>query len=132
LRERWGLTIAETGWLTTVVQLGFVAGTACATGAQPRRRDPGAPLLPGLGAAGRARELPRWSWSPVYTAALASRFMTGFFLAGVYPPAMKMISTWFRSLRGLAIGTVVGALTVGKATPYLVHAANACAWSRRV
>src|SRR5262249_6954847 len=39
-----------------------------------------------------------------------------------YPPAMKMASTWFRSRRGLAIGTVVGALTVGKATPYLVHA----------
>jgi sugar phosphate permease len=35
---------------------------------------------------------------------------------------MKMASTWFRARRGLAIGTVVGALTVGKATPYLVHA----------
>src|SRR5262249_17395702 len=49
-------------------------------------------------------------------------FATGLFLAGVYPPAMKMVSTWFRARRGLAIGTVVGALTVGKATPYLVHA----------
>jgi MFS family permease len=35
---------------------------------------------------------------------------------------MKMIATWFRSRRGLAVGTIVGALTVGKATPYLVHA----------
>jgi hypothetical protein len=35
---------------------------------------------------------------------------------------MKMAATWFRTRRGLAIGTVVGALTVGKATPYLVHA----------
>jgi MFS family permease len=35
---------------------------------------------------------------------------------------MKMASTWFRARRGLAIGTVVGALTIGKATPYLVHA----------
>ncbi|OYV67864.1 MAG: hypothetical protein B7Z72_09160, partial [Gemmatimonadetes bacterium 21-71-4] len=50
------------------------------------------------------------------------RLATGFALAGVYPPAMKMISTWFRSQRGLGIGTVVGALTVGKASPYLVHA----------
>jgi hypothetical protein len=33
-----------------------------------------------------------------------------------------MISTWFRSGRGLAIGTVVGALTVGKAMPYLLKA----------
>jgi sugar phosphate permease len=37
---------------------------------------------------------------------------------------MKMISTWFSSDRGLAIGAVVGALTVGKAIPYLVHAAG--------
>ena len=55
-----------------------------------------------------------------YEGALVLRFLTGFFLAGVYPPAMKMIATWFRSARGLAIGTVVGALTVGKATPYLL------------
>jgi MFS family permease len=50
------------------------------------------------------------------------RFLTGFFLAGVYPPAMKMTATWFRSQRGLAIGVIVGALTVGKSIPYLVRA----------
>ncbi|MEO1365746.1 MAG: MFS transporter, partial [Acidobacteriota bacterium] len=33
-----------------------------------------------------------------------------------------MAATWFRSARGLAIGTVVGALIVGKATPYLILA----------
>jgi MFS family permease len=43
-------------------------------------------------------------------------------LAGVYPPAMKMAATWFRHRRGLAIGIVVGALTIGKAVPYLVDA----------
>jgi nitrate/nitrite transporter NarK len=35
---------------------------------------------------------------------------------------MKMAATWFRSARGLAIGAIVGALTVGKASPYLVEA----------
>jgi len=54
--------------------------------------------------------------------ALALRFATGFCLAAVYPPAMKMTATWFRSQRGLAIGVIVGALTVGKAVPYLVRA----------
>jgi MFS family permease len=54
--------------------------------------------------------------------AVASRFACGACLAGVYPPAMKMIATWFRSARGMAVGTIVGALTIGKATPYLVHA----------
>ena len=42
-----------------------------------------------------------------FPAVLATRFLTGFFLAGVYPPAMKMIATWFRAFRGLAIGVLV-------------------------
>ena len=41
---------------------------------------------------------------------------------------MKMAATWFRSARGLAIGTIVGALTVGKAMPYLVKAFRRRAW----
>ena len=41
-----------------------------------------------------------------YESALVSRFVTGAFLAGVYPPAMKMVATWFRRGRGLAVGTV--------------------------
>jgi MFS family permease len=123
LSERWGLSISQAGWLTTVVQLGFVAGTACAATLNladlvpARRYFAIAALLAALANASLIAV-------PGYAAALGSRFLTGFFLAGVYPPAMKMIATWFRSLRGLAIGTVVGALTVGKATPYLVHATS--------
>jgi MFS family permease len=71
-----------------------------------------------LGAAANAAILA----APGYRSALVLRFLTGFFLAGVYPPAMKMTATWFRSQRGLAIGVIVGALTIGKATPYLVRA----------
>ena len=71
-----------------------------------------------LGAAANAALV----WAPGFEAALACRFLIGFCLAGVYPPAMKMVATWFRSYRGLAIGTVVGALTIGETTPYLVHA----------
>jgi MFS family permease len=59
---------------------------------------------------------------PGYEAALGARFLTGMFIAGVYPPGMKMVATWFRSARGFAIGTFVGALTVGKALPYLLKA----------
>jgi MFS family permease len=59
---------------------------------------------------------------PGYELALGARFLTGVFLAGVYPPGMKMVATWFRSARGFAIGTFVGALTVGKALPYLIKA----------
>jgi MFS family permease len=121
LRQLWGLDAGQAGWLTTVVQLGFVAGTASAAILNlpdliPSRTWFTACAL--LAATVNAALL----LAPGFRAALVLRFLTGLFLAGVYPPVMKMISTWFRSGRGLAIGTVVGALTVGKAMPYLVNA----------
>jgi MFS family permease len=121
LGTRWNLSTSEIGWLTSVVQLGFVIGTATSALLNladiiPSRRLFATSAL--LGATANALLL----LAPSYAAALVCRFATGFALAGVYPPAMKMISTWFRSARGLAVGTIVGALTVGKATPYLVHA----------
>lgn len=121
LAARWSLSTTETAWLTTIVQLGFVCGTAAAAllnlaDVIPSKTYFAVAAL--IGAAANAGV----TWSGSYPVALTMRFMTGAALAGVYPPAMKMAATWFRSRRGLAIGTVVGALTVGKATPYLVHA----------
>ncbi len=121
LRTRWGLDPEQVGWLTGVVQLGFVAGTALAAFFNladlwpSRAYFAGAALLAGLAnlALLAARD---------HASALVTRFFTGFFLAGVYPSAMKMAATWFRSWRGLAIGVVVGALSLGKGLPYLAHA----------
>lgn len=123
LQVRWGLTAAQAAWLTALVQLGFVAGTATAALLNLADLWPSRAYFAvcALGAAAANAAL---LVVPGYGAALAARFLTGLFLAGVYPPAMKMIATWFRSARGLAIGTVVGALTVGKATPYLLKAAG--------
>ena len=116
----WNLSADEAGWLSTIVQLGFVAGTAAS--AFLNLPDILAPrLLFGGSAALVAAANAALTLTSSYPAALASRFMTGFFLAGVYPPAMKMVSTWFRAGRGLAIGTLVGSLVVGKATPWLAH-----------
>jgi MFS family permease len=118
---RLGVGADRAIWLTTVVQLGFVFGTAGAAifnlaDIIPSRRYFAIAAI--FGAAVNAALIATHG----YAVALGLRFLTGFALAGVYPPAMKMASTWFRSRRGLAIGVVVGALTVGKATPYLVHA----------
>ena len=121
LQERWSLSGSQVGWLTTAVQLGFVAGTAViavlnlADILQSRVLFAVSALL---GAGCNAALLLVDGFTP----AIATRFACGFCLAGVYPPAMKMIATWFKSRRGFAVGTIVGALTVGKATPYLIHA----------
>ena len=53
---------------------------------------------------------------------LLARAATGIALAGVYPPALKLVSTWFANERGLALGVVIGALTLGSASPHLVRA----------
>ena len=53
--------------------------------------------------------------------AYALRFATGLFLAGVYPTGLKVMAGWFRQGRGMAMGLMVGALTVGSASPHLVR-----------
>jgi MFS family permease len=121
LGARWSLSASQLGWLTAVVQLGFVLGTATIAvlnlaDVVPSKRLFAASAV--VGAAANAMLLRVNS----YEMALVCRLITGFALAGVYPPTMKMISTWFRAQRGLAVGSIVGALTVGKAGPYLVHA----------
>lgn len=121
LRAEWSLTDSQVAWLTTAVQLGFVAGTALSAllnlaDIVPARTFFAAAAL--LGAVANA-----WmAFTPSLSGAIASRALAGACLAGVYPPAMKMAATWFRDRRGLAVGTIVGALTVGKAGPYLVSA----------
>jgi MFS family permease len=119
--EQWSLSASEAGWLSTVVQVGFVVGTAVAALLNLADTLPSRTYFAGAAFAGAIVNAALLI-APGYGSALALRFLTGACLAGVYPPAMKMIATWFQSRRGFAIGTVVGALTAGKATPYLVHA----------
>jgi MFS family permease len=54
--------------------------------------------------------------------AIFLRILTGIFLAGVYPVGMKIMATWTREDRGLGIGLLVGALTLGSAAPHLIQA----------
>ena len=121
LGARWDLSPGQVGWLATAVNLGFVGGTAVAALLnladifRSRAYFAVAAVLAALANAAVVA-------APGFAVAVGLRFATGFLLAGVYPPAMKMAATWFRSARGLAIGTIVGALTVGKAMPYLVKA----------
>jgi MFS family permease len=121
LAALWDLDTGAAASLTTAVQIGFVAGTALA--ALLNLAD----LVPARTYVAASAVLAALANAALVLAggpetALLSRFLTGFFLAGVYPPAMKMAATWFRASRGLAIGVIVGALTVGKAAPYLIGA----------
>lgn len=54
------------------------------------------------------------------TSLFALRFLTGFFLAGIYPVGMKIAADWFEKGLGKALGFLVGALVLGTAFPYLL------------
>ena len=53
-----------------------------------------------------------------------ARFITGFFLAGIYPVGMKIASDWHKEGLGKALGYLVGALVVGTAFPHLLKYAG--------
>lgn len=128
LTAAWRLTAPQSGWLTNAVQIGFVTGALASS-------------LLALGDIWRLQRLMAGSAAvaalanaflvlePGYEAAIAARFLTGAALAGIYPPAMKYVATWFVAGRGLALGVMVGALTVGSAAPHLLRGIGAdLAW----
>ena len=65
---------------------------------------------------------------PATPAAIAMRFITGACMAGVYPVGMKLASTWAKGDMGLMIGLLVGALTLGSASPHLFNALGGIDW----
>ncbi|MBY5163235.1 MFS transporter [Salsipaludibacter albus] len=120
LRDAWDLDSSGAAMLTIAVQVGFVAGAvvSAALGLADRARPTRVILFGALGAATVNLGLVVvGSLGP----AIALRFLTGMFLAGVYPPAMKAMATWFRRGRGTALGVMVGALTLGSSMPHLVN-----------
>ena len=127
LRIDWGLSTGTAAWLTIAVQLGFVAGALVSTFLNLADIVPARSMIL-AGTAGAA--LANLGLLAADGAALAIplRFLTGAFIAGVYPPALKLMATWFRRGRGTALGILVGALTLGTALPHLVNGLGGLEW----
>jgi len=122
LTAEWQLTGNQQSWLTMTVQAGFVAGALISAATNLADRISPQLLIAYSALAGAAFNAAIALVSSEPTTAMAFRFMTGFCLAGVYPPGMKLIATWTKEDRGLGIGLLVGSLTVGSASPHLVNA----------
>lgn len=139
LKAAWNLSDAAATWLTISVQLGFVVGAlVSAVFNLPERMSPpqmmagsalGGTIFNFLIAQNVSDEMAQTSEGFGYV--VAFRFWTGFTLAGVYPTGMKLMATWFVRGRGLAIGVLVGALTIGSASPHFIHALPLDEWSAR-
>jgi MFS family permease len=127
LQSIWNLTPTLSAWLTIGVQLGFVIGAIGSSIVSLSDVISSKKLMiyGSIGAA--AANLGLLLVESAYLA-IFFRLMTGVFLALVYPPSLKLISTWFRRGRGLALGALVGSITLGSAAPHFINAIGGLGW----
>jgi MFS family permease len=122
LAAAWGIDAIGIASLTVAVQLGFATG-ALALAALGVPDVMSARWLIAIGAL--VATLANAAFALLaddLASALPFRFLTGAGIGAVYPVAMKVLSGWFRAGRGLAVGTLIGAITVGSALPHLIRA----------
>jgi MFS family permease len=131
LETEKGFSDGDIAWLTIAVQMGFVAGSLLIALTNladliPARR------LYGVAAIGAG--LMNILVIPVDNFALVIivRFITGMFLGGVYPPGMKILSGWFVRGRGIALGAMIGALTIGSGSPHLLRSLFSDQWEATI
>jgi MFS family permease len=125
LAREWDLGVLGLPALAIAVQLGFVVGALALALTAAADVIP-APRLFAAGAiVAAAANLGFAFLARDPASAVPFRIATGLALAGVYPIGLKLIAGWFRRERGLAVGVLVGGLTVGSALPYLLRAVGA-------
>jgi MFS family permease len=132
LRSEWSLDDSGAGWLTIAVQLGFVLGTLLSAVLNLADIIRARTLFAVAAVTGALTNGIFALYAEGPAEGIALRFLTGMCLAGVYPPGMKIMATWFRQSRGMALGVLVGALTLGKASPYLVNGLGSTNWRHNV
>jgi MFS family permease len=124
----WHSGLALGSWLTIAVQIGFSIGAITfALFNIPDVFSPIKVLVVSAFLAAAANAAFAFFAAEPLTAILL-RGATGFFLAGVYPVGMKIIAGWFQRGRGLALGIMIGALTVGSAVPHAANAIGGIPW----
>jgi MFS family permease len=127
LALEFGMSKTEAAWLTMAVQAGFVVGTLGSASAN-LADVLNARVLMLLGCLAAAAANAAVLVAPGALSVILLRLGTGAALACVYPPGMKLAAGWFRDNRGLALGILIGALTLGKAFPHLLTALYGQAW----
>lgn len=132
LDREWNLSDEQVSWIAIAVQLGFVAGTLLSATLNLPDIITTRHLFAVAALLGAVANAVFGLYVNDPNTAIVVRFLTGVCLAGVYPPGMKIMATWFRERRGMALGVLVGALTMGKATPYLVNAIGSGNWRTNV
>lgn len=120
LQTEWGLLPYSLGYVTSSVQLGFIAGTLFFAFFLISDRFSPRVVFFLSSMLGAAANLGIFFLSDGLSSLLIFRFITGFFLAGIYPVGMKIAAGWYKRGLGAALGYLVGALVLGTAFPHLL------------
>ena len=128
LAAEYGLSNFMQAAFTGAVQVGFVIGClASALLGLADRMDPRR-LFAVSAAVGASANALLLAVHPASVAAPLLRVVTGACMAGVYPVGMKLAATWAKGDMGLMVGLLVGALTLGSASPHLFNALGGVNW----
>ena len=128
LRLEFAVDDFQASLISSSVAAGFVCGTfASAVLGLADRIDPRRFFMVAafLAAAANAATL---GLDPTGPLVPLMRFVVGVSVAGLYPVGMKLVSSWARGDMGLLVGILVGALTVGSASPHLIDALGGLDW----
>lgn len=127
LTQEWHLSPNQIALLTSSVQVGFVVGALLgAIFALPDRRPARGLFVTCSIVAAAFTAL--FAIRSTFALAITLRFLTGVALAGVYPVAVKLLADWFPNRRGIAVGVLIGALTIGSALPHLIVFFASLSW----
>jgi MFS family permease len=125
LMRDWSLTAAQFGWLTAATQLGFIAGTLAFAVSGLADRFPASRIFATCALLGAALNALFALLAGTLLQGIVLRTLVGLCLAGIYPLGMKMVIGWRRQDAGMALGLLVGMLTLGTALPHGIRAAGA-------
>ena len=129
LQLLWGLTSVEVGYLTSAVQMGFICGTLIFAVTGLADRYSASRIFTVCALLGAIVNAAFAFASGSVSTALIYRFLTGITLAGIYPVGMKLVVSWEPDKKGMALGWLVGMLTLGTALPHFIEGAGtALSW----
>lgn len=121
LVQNFELKASSLGALTSSVQLGFIIGTLIFALLSIADRFSPSSVFFTCSLIGALFNLGVILDSNTIVRLLVFRFLTGFFLAGIYPVGMKIASDYYDKGLGKSLGYLVGALVVGTAFPHLLQ-----------
>ncbi len=125
---QYHISIFEQALLSSSVQAGFVAGSLTSAGlGLADRLDSRHFFMCSATVAAIANGCILLA-DPTSSFVLLLRFAVGICMAGIYPVGMKLAATWASRDMGLLVGILVGALTLGSATPHLFNALGGVNW----